>query len=348
MFAALMINLFVLALFYAAITILRLEHFKGMFYDEFGQVAVTVLIVILVIGGMGEAQSAARAIGYAFGSGACSPAAANTPYCASMASTPNFLTVPLVTWAESVKNEHQIILVSQMNEAVKFNAKLGAASSVSGFCNLMGVGVSVAGCSAYGVLRGPTGQLLTATGIGVMETKAEEFLLLIAEKFALTLIVPLGLILRCLHFTRKAGGTLVALGLSLYLVLPISIIMVQALCDRFLAEPSYAALASTAFPNINGPDLNNPNLDNLECDPFEPDEGRLASGKDSILHQLVNGGPNGTIEGGASVTEKIMFLVIVRTLLMGALTLTMVISSVRVLGHLLGSEVDVYAIARLS
>ena len=305
LFAALMINLGVLVLFYLVITILRLEHFKNMLYDEFGQVAVTVLIVILLIGGMGEAESVGRAAAYAFGYSAC-PVPPTTglaplgdrPYCASLQSDmntpPAYPAGPAVIWAESVNAAHLRLLSVQMSEAIQFNADLGAASSVSGFCSLMGVGVSIAGCTSYGALRGPTGQLLTATGIGIMETKAEEILLLIADKFALTLLVPLGLILRCLHFTRKAGGTLIALGLSLYLVLPISIIMAQALCDQFVSDPSYVtlpthALAKGAMPTLKTPDLNSaPGTDQMECDPFDPDEGRLASNSDSILQQLVD------------------------------------------------------------
>jgi hypothetical protein len=297
------------------------------------------------------------------------------PLCSTMTPLFNRQNSPLscpsgttMDWANQVTANHIRLLEAQMLYATEFNAKVGAVSSVSAFCNLMGAGLTVAGCSAYGVLRGPVGQLLNAQGLGLIELRAQQLLLSIASNYALTLLLPLGLLLRCLHFSRKAGGTLIALALSIYIVLPISIVLAQSLADGFaFTYPSIANLGSGTYhagrgiyPSLKfdyatlsaGGSLSNA----IECDPTEPDEQKFIDKVHGLMVPLdANNQPvppspylDGTLEAGSTLSERVLFLAIVRTLLMGALALTMVITSVRVLGKIFGAEIEVWSIARLS
>ncbi len=376
--AALAINILVIGLLLMAVLVLHLEQIKGMAYDEAGQLLVTIVLVALLIAGLPEAESISRAIACAGGNYACTlgPAPVRDmsllPLCGSMMSSPSSSPAcpsgTTMDWANKVTQNHIKLLEAQILYATEFNAKVGAVSSVSAFCNLMGTGLTVAGCSAYGVLRGPVGQLLNAQGLGLLELKAQQLLLSIASNYALSLILPLGLLLRCLHFTRKAGGTLIALALSIYIVLPISIVLAQSLADGFaFTYPSIANLGSGTYQANRGiyPSLR---FDYallsaggslayaIECDPTEPDEQKFIGKVQGLMVPLdANNRPvqpspylAGTLEAGSTLSERVLFLAIVRTLLMAALALTMVITSVRVLGRIFGAEIEVWSIARLS
>ncbi|MCL6089099.1 MAG: hypothetical protein M1530_02955, partial [Candidatus Marsarchaeota archaeon] len=94
----------------------------------------------------------------------------------------------------------------------------------------------------------------------------------------------------------------------------------------------------------------------IECDPTEPDEQHFVGKVGELMvpldanNQPIKPSPylSGTLEAGSSLSERVLFLAIVRTLLMGALALTMTITSVRVLGRIFGAEIEVWSIARLS
>ncbi|MCL6089100.1 MAG: hypothetical protein M1530_02960, partial [Candidatus Marsarchaeota archaeon] len=264
--AALAINVLVIGLLLMGVLVLHLEQLKGMAYDEAGQLLVTIVLVALLITGLPEVEFISHAIACAGGSYACTlgPVPVQDrgllPLCSTLPPLYNRQNSPLacpsgtvMDWANTVTQNHIKLLEAQILYATEFNAKVGAVSSVSAFCNLMGAGLTVAGCSAYGVLRGPVGQLLNAEGLGLLELKAQQLLLGIASNYALSLLLPLGLLLRCLHFSRKAGGTLIAIALSIYLVLPISIVLAQSLADGFaFSYPSIANLGSASYQSGKG------------------------------------------------------------------------------------------------
>lgn len=371
--AALMLNVGVLLLVFMVVNALRLEQFRAMLYDEAGHLVVTILIVALLVAGLSDITNVSKGITCGFGAGACEEhprsqeVLAGSTFCPTLKPQFNRQDSPLICpagsvmdWAKRVNVNRVALLGEQMQRAIEFNSKIGAVSSVSAFCNLMGTGLTVAGCSGYGVMRGPVGQLVMASGIGLMELRVQQILLALAENYALALLLPLGLLLRCLHFTRKAGGTLIAIALALYVVLPPSILLSQALVDGFVGGYGTLAQLERGYPNLNF-DYNALSAGMrgsavMECDPSEPDEQNFINKVNGLqASKDIDGNPASTasdkintLEAGSSVSERVIFLVLVRTLLMDALVLTMLIMAVRVLGKLLGTEIEVSAIARLS
>ena len=374
---ALLIPAIVIAIAYMAISALHIEHYKQMLHDEAANLVLTALIALIIIAGMGVFENLAGGIVCAssqtIGGGCTSKAPAGLeetffPYCSSMnygadgmpicsPDSGEMYSKPL-QWADAVNKKQIIIVKEQIAYATEFNAKIGAASSVSGFCNMVGVGLGIAGCSAYGTMRGPVSQLIMALGTGLMELEAIQILLGFISNYALTLLLPLGVILRSIHVTRKMGGTIIALSLSLYLVFPAAILISQSLADQFLyytdgSTMPYVSLSFATpgtYPSIALPgnfDLGTPS--DYECNPFEPSESKFISTVRGIFRN--SGGINTEVVGApaeTSIAYKLIFIAIVRTLLMGALVLTLTILAVRAIGKELGAEVDASAIARLS
>ncbi len=338
-FGAFIVSFSVVLLAYMVVTVLHWEQFKGILHDEAGQAVLTFVLVLVLIGGMPDLERAATGMICGF---------AGNNNCAQTLAAPK----PLNTWAVSVNTVQTVSLEKTMEDALDFNMKLGYVSSTTGFCSHLGVGFGVAGCATYGVLRGPVGQLMNAAGTGLMDLQAENILLqLNMTEMTLGLLLPLGVLLRSLHWTRKAGGTIIALALSLYLVFPSALLVGRAMTDSFVtasvlqSDPASGYSGQAAFPTM--PAKYDPlSSSSIECDPFYPDADKMVDKMHELMQRPV--GHESDVFHYPSPVEKLIFAVLVKNLIItvGALTATMV--AVRSLGHALGAEVDVWAIARLS
>ena len=379
--AAVLISVFVLAVVYMLVHVLHWDQFKGLIKDELGQTFITFLLVVLLIGGLPDAESAAsRLVCGVSGMPDFCPASVSAcsgtftpgsvpPQCSLIfCKTADFsggnatcpIAQPLNTWALALNSQGQGLLGGVLGKALIFNRDVGYVSSVSGFCNMLGVGFTVAGCAGYGAMRGAVGQLLNAIGIGMMDMQAEHILLeMNATGFTLSLLLPLGILLRALHWTRKAGGTLIALALSLYFIFPSALLLGQAMADQFIkpdtpASPTspaspgspYQNLSSVSFPTMGG--AYNPLAPStFECNPFDPKEDKMVSTMNRLIAPDPANGPAALLQNPSPV-DQILFIVLIRNLFMTVVALTVTLSAVRVLGHALGAEIDVWGIARLS
>ena len=393
--SAVLISVFVIALVYMLIHVLHWEQFKGLIKDELGQTFITFLLVVVLVTALPDAENltAKGVCGISGMPDFCpspvphaSPAPppgtfasdklqwtstsspgiySYMPFCHTLdissgyASCPISGNQPLNSWAMSVNGYEQAQLGDAMAQTLNFTKALGYVSSVSGFCNMLGVGFSIAGCSSYGVLRGPTGQLLNAIGTGMMDLQAEKILLsLNTAGFTLSLLLPLGVLLRALHWTRKAGGTLIALALSLYFIFPSVLLIGQGMADQFVVpdSPGYPGTGSQ-YQNFKGatfPTLKTTysplDSSTIECNPYAPDVNKLLSTMNSFLTRNPNNDPSvdPALLQNPSTVDKILFIVLIRNLLMTVLALTATLGATRVLGQALGAEIDVWGIARLS
>ena len=389
--SAVLISVFVLAVIYMLVHVLHWDQFKGLVKDELGQAFITFLLVVVLITGLPDAEH--RTAGVVCGISGMpdfcpTPAPASMLFCktadfstgapacplsGSLATCGGPGSQPLNCWALNLNSQGQAQLGKALSDTLLFNKALGYVSSVGGFCNMLGVGFSVAGCSTYGVLRGPVGQMFNAIGIGMMDLQAEQILLnLNTIGFTLGLLLPLGVLLRALHWTRKAGGTLIALSLSLYFIFPASLLLGQAMADQFInpnPSPGYPSGSpykelSDPSSNLQGSNLHLPQLStkynpldtsSIECNPYNPDTGKLLNTMDSFTTRSPAASPPNpsSVDPAALVQnpspiDRILFIVLVRNLLMTVVALTITLSAVRVFGQAFGAEIDVWGIARLS
>ena len=117
-----------------------------------------------------------------------------------------------------------------------FSFNVAHQSSKSFYCNLLSVGVSISPCAAYGMVLPPVSLAVQAVSLAIAELQALSLLLELGVRYSFVVFLPLGLLLRSLHFTRGAGGLFIALGISLYLILPLSILFLDDLSNYFIAK----------------------------------------------------------------------------------------------------------------
>ncbi|MFA5108076.1 MAG: hypothetical protein WC492_00915 [Candidatus Micrarchaeia archaeon] len=339
-FSSMLIAIFVVLIVYIIVHVLHLEQFKMILRDELAQVVAAILMVTVLLSGIVLLQGwLAQSLCGAMDIGTCNGVdlgKSDLLMCEQVqkanGNCPSTIGMGMNDWAKSINEKQTKVLTDFTYGVIGYSDKVGEVSAKSGFANMLGVGMGIAGCSAYGAVRGPLGQLLNALGFGLMDLNAEMFLLNLNGSNAgvsvvLGLFLPAGILLRALHFTRKAGSAIIALSISLYILFPASLLFGHSIVDRYVSPGPGGAnnVYYAADPSIPA--------SNMECDPFDPDENVLVG----IMNNLITGS-----------VDNIIFWIIIRTMIITAFALSVTLGGAAALAHIMNTELDVSAIARLS
>ncbi|GEM_PF-3747471 len=248
------------------------------------------------------------------------------------------------TLAYEVANRNNALARNVMDMSMGANQMISTEASKSAFCSMLGVGLSVGGCSSWGVARGPIVQTISAAGFASADSHSKIVLLSVACSAALTLFMPLGLVLRAFRFTRGAGSFIIGLSLALYMVFPLAIVAGDAVVNSFMQSgiAQNDAKLGKALQNVNslGDAKSAPSVVPLilgadtMCDASNPKEDNL---KRALL-----------LADSPQISDAALLLVLLRgpfeTLFAIALTLV----AARAFAHALGTEIEVSQLARLS
>ncbi|VVB99920.1 Uncharacterised protein [uncultured archaeon] len=197
---------------------------------------------------------------------------------------------------------------------------LGRESSKSIFCNFMGVGFTLANCSPLNAYRGGLTVSAFTTTVAITDLYAQQFLLSLAANYAFNLLIPLGLFLRCFKVSRQAGGSLIAIGFGFYTVFPTVVVATESMLHG--SRPA----APQAIPSPG------------TCDATETDVAVSLAQFRAYGNSLTN----------FDLTESTAYFVLVRVIFMSILNLIITLGFIRTFAHVIGSEIDVSALARIS
>ncbi|HID73171.1 TPA: hypothetical protein EYP38_04465 [Candidatus Micrarchaeota archaeon] len=203
-------------------------------------------------------------------------------------------------------------------------------------CSIMGVGYSVSGCGGFSMLNPPLGTAGGIVGFAIGELAALEKLLLVATTYGLQLLLPAGIVLRTLKVTRGAGGLLIALGVSMFIVIPMGIIFVDMMADNFV---SYNGEIDWVPADIDDPyhPESSISISDVECRPEQsgtlgnPNEEKATNVYDNMRAAL----------------KEYLYWVLIKATLGPAVAILMFISSLKFMTSLAGAEVDMSGLARL-
>jgi hypothetical protein len=231
--------------------------------------------------------------------------------------------------AKGIIDETLVDIQVLFDNLAGYDKKISTEASKASQCNIMGMGYTVSGCGGYTILAAPLSMAGSITGFAIGELSAMKRLIDISETFALTLLLPVGILLRTLKITRGAGGLLIAFGVSLHIMLPAGIIFNEMLAATFMADPdaSLDYQPSTTAVSIPG------------CNP-----GETTPFFGSATENELN-----AIEAFHNMKEEIrrqLYTVLIRATLGPVISLLMLAASIRALTSIAGAEVDVSAISR--
>jgi hypothetical protein len=316
---ALLIPIFLAVAAFMFLKFMGMQRHQAMVRDELYQALATAVIIGLLVSSMGMINDGTS--DFICGITEMDPCDIDT-------TDAN----PITNKATQVVNDRTENMRDFLGDAIKYNTQLGEVAAQSGFCNMMSVGFSVAGCSAWGNIRSQVGQLINAATYAVMDLTSTKILLdLNTKDLTLGLILPVGILLRALTFTRKLGSGIIAMALSLYFVFPATFILTEQIAVKYLEDVNPSLRLDVSSNPVSIKDFDASEI----CDPFDPKPGPITKAVDDKLKT------NGT-------AEKILFFVIARAFFPTVLALTATMTSIRAVGKLMATDIDISAIARLS
>jgi len=206
---------------------------------------------------------------------------------------------------------------------------VGSIASITTYCQLLGssLGFAITPCRYLGSTQGTLSLALTALTSAQIAMQAQAFLLDLAQQL-LIFMLPLGVLLRTLRPTRGAGGAMIAIAVGFYFVYPLMVLVDYAV----VKESAFAAgsrYSSPVFP------------------PRMQSTIGTCTGDAEYIQGLVGK------EGARNVArenfmEPVAYWVIIISILLPVMNLLVVLTFIRWFASLMGSEIEVSQLARVT
>jgi hypothetical protein len=232
----------------------------------------------------------------------------------------NMQTTALVSLNDTIKN-----LSAAYSDVASVDKEIGIASAEVLSCQLMNIGYSVSGCGGFSMLASPFSLAGSIMGFALGELNAIYRLIELSLSYGLSLLLPLGIILRTFKLTRGAGGFLIAVGIAMHLLLPVGILFVDMLADSFISDPSIPSEYKTTT-GLSGV--------SVSCDAGDTGDDNSDGAIDAY-------------KSLRSAMKSYIYLVLIKATLGPVVALLMLVSGIRYLSSLAGAEVDVSALSRV-
>jgi hypothetical protein len=243
-------------------------------------------------------------------------------YSLGMAANSSFATVgSAMDAAKNTLSSLEGKVLGMYTEYSATSTSLGQEGSRGVFCSFLGVGFSLVNCSPYNAFRGSITTASFAATSALADIYAQQYLLSLARNLSFTFFIPLGLLLRCFKMTRGAGGALIAIGFGFYTAYPLTIVATDKLLHG--SNPSSTAQALPGVPS---------------CDPGETDTNIV---KGDVMNYA------GALSSFNLIEERV-YITLVRVVFASIFSLIVTLAFIRAFAHIIGSEIDVSALARIS
>lgn len=231
---------------------------------------------------------------------------------------------------EDVTNsiEHLTLVMTEVRD---FSNTVGYQATVTFYCNLLGSGIFLSPCGAYNSLLPSLAVASQMLSVALAEFSSLQILTELGMRYAFNFILPLGIFLRTFKVTRGAGGFLIALGVCLYFVLPLSILFINSIIYEYMEDEGY--LDGDGNPII-------PHLEVENCDRKQATTQNINRVQTTISNFVRN--------TGNDHIENFTFYFLISATFLTVITLLIFLVSLRLFTSLGGAEIDVSALGRLA
>jgi hypothetical protein len=224
-----------------------------------------------------------------------------------------------VTMTSSMITELSSMFMSLAN----LETQIAVEGSRSLTCSILSVGYTISGCGGYTMVAPALSGVETTVGLAIAELSSIAKLMEIGINNSFAILLPIGIIFRTFKLTRGAGGLIIAVAISLYFILPLSMITMWKVADQFKNAPEGASYTGTA-----------PSISVSSCVPADSGEGNSEKST-GILHQLVAAMP------------FYLFPTFIYGIITPAIALLITVTGIRVISSMAGADVDVSALSRV-
>lgn len=294
--AALMASLMIVAVLYVLSIAFSLNDLKFLATEEFYQLIVTVFMIAFLFSVEAFLNSLFSSI------------------------APNLQDAGLAKIDGALQTQ-----IAVFGDVKDFLVHIVPESTKSAYCGLSGAGFSVAPCGAFSALIPPGTLSLQALSLSIAELSSLKTLAGFAKYYSFTMLLPVGILLRTLRFTRGAGALFIGLAAALYLFLPMAVIFMDDITAAGAANPATINLGTadcdtSAFASTTGASFDYSNADTAE------------TMFDSMLTKL----------------DAYLYLFLVRGTLTTAVCLLSFFAAFRWISKAAGADVDLSALMRIS
>jgi len=307
---AILVSAILLATVYMVGIGFDVREIKILAKDEFIQLGVLVVLMIVLMAGDGILNAISTATIFARGEATMQDAA-------------------IVSLDQTVED-----LASYLSDVESADKEMAREASRSSSCVLSGGGHSVSACGGYSMLATPLSMSGSILGYAIAQVAAVKKLVMISQEFVFVLILPFGIVLRTFKFTRGAGGLLISLGIALYIFIPAGIVFTELLQEKFEYAVTSDPDTPASWKTISAAYLDSPDGIHVEeCDAGEPWGNVGAEAVESyndMRHDL----------------KGYMYVFMVKATLGPVISLLLFIGGLRAMTALFGAPVDVSALER--
>jgi hypothetical protein len=177
------------------------------------------------------------------------------------------------------------------------------------------------------------GYAIDALTIALMSIEVQGFILMFIAVSAMSILMPIGITLRCFYFTRKLGGAILAITIGLFAVLPMTYVLDATIINSYATafNPSSVNTAMTNATSLQNNLLN-------EVSSYQTGATTSTSAL-SYISSLVSGFIR-DIQQFLSGLANFVAIIVVQAFVMPAFSIILTLVSIRELARILGSEVN--------
>ncbi|MBI5222947.1 hypothetical protein HY990_00845 [Candidatus Micrarchaeota archaeon] len=268
---------------------------------------------------------------------------------ASFGITPTLQNASIATVNGYISNQ-----ASSFNTLKTFAHTLGLESSKNMYCSFSAMGFSVAPCGGFASITPAVTFGIQMIAISVTESNSLLTLLKFGSTYGLSLILPLGILMRTFKFTRGAGGLIIGFGVGIYLFLPLAVIFMDGITSPLapttaVSLPEFSCdIHSFSDGVYTIADINDHSLFGTEA--FS---GSVSLSSFSGSNSFDFGYKNAAIAGGLlmalkGVLPSLIYFFLIQSTLTLIIALSAFFMSMRSISRLAGAEVEISSLMRIS
>jgi hypothetical protein len=202
------------------------------------------------------------------------------------------------------------------------------------------------GLSGLRFALGPLQQVIDVLSASMIAIVGQVALLKVISIVAVPILIPVGLVLRSLYFTRRLGGAILAIAIGFFAVFPMTYLLGAQLLSTFASGPSNSIYSTSGL-------LNSTTTNAQALGGYAVNQTSLYQGSNSLNSTLTNvtmqslfntisrstNAWTGFFSSAISALENTIAFLIVQVFLLPVLSLVLTLISIRELARILGTEI---------
>lgn len=177
------------------------------------------------------------------------------------------------------------------------------------------------------------GYAIDALTVALMSIEVQGFILMFISASAMSILMPIGITLRCLYFTRRLGGAILAITIGLFAVLPMTYVLDATIINTYAVSFSSSSINATlsSAGGLQGSLLS-------EVSGYQRGSITYTSAFNYIT-SIISGFIGG-VKQFVSGLANFIAIIVVQAFVMPAFSIILTVVSIRELAKVLGSEIN--------